>query len=156
MSRIRFEEVTKDNLWPISKLSDTLTPNQKKCVASNAYSVAQAHYYPDNAWFRGVYLGDEPIGFVMVDVQMDDIPEEDTPSIMLWRFMISRDHQNKGYGKEALDLIVEQFKDQGYKYFYTSCTLTEEGPFDFYVKYGFVDTGIMEDDEELLKMAFPT
>lgn len=36
MKRIHFEDVTVDSLWEVTKLSNTLTPNQKECVADNA------------------------------------------------------------------------------------------------------------------------
>lgn len=45
--RINFVDVNADNLSEICQLSNTLTESQKKCVASNAYSIAQAHYYPE-------------------------------------------------------------------------------------------------------------
>jgi diamine N-acetyltransferase len=151
MGKINLIEVTKDNLYEICKLSNTLNETQGKFVATNSYSIAQAHYYPESAWFRGIYLDETPIGFVMVDVVMDDSPEEEKPSVMLWRFMIGREHQGKGYAKKVIDILSEKFSNEGKKYFYTSCGLGEGGPYDFYIKQGFIDTGIMDGDEQLLK-----
>jgi len=152
-SRIKLVDITADNLSEICKLSNTLTDSQKKCVATNAYSIAQAHYYPETAWFKGIYLieGSVPIGFVMLDHVFDDIPESDKPGIYLWRFMIKLDAQKNGYGREVLDLIADKFKSEGKKTLYTSCVMEEaDSPYHFYIKYGFIDTGLKEDDEQFL------
>ncbi len=153
--RVRLVEITAENLGDVCQLSNTLSDSQKNCVASNAYSIAQAHYYPEKAWFRGIYLNDQetPIGFIMLDTVADDVPGETEPCLFLWRFMIRKDFQNKGYGKEALDIVAEKFKAEGKKVFYTSCVVDEaEGPYPFYLRYGFIDTGMQEDGEQILKM----
>lgn len=152
--RIGFKEINKENLSDICSLSNSLTDNQKKCVATNAYSIAQAHYNLDRAWFRGIYLRekDKPIGFIMVDFVADDVPGETQPSIFLWRFMIAKDYQKKGYASEALDLVADIFKAQGKQIFYTSCVeKNDESPLPFYKKYGFENTNIEEDEEIVLK-----
>ena len=144
--------VTADNLRDVMKLSDTLTESQSHCVARNAVSVAQAHV-ADTAWMRAVCLGDEPIGFVMVNLHDGDIPAADQPSVFLWRFMIARRWQRRGYGAEALDQLVRIFGERGIRSIYTSCVLEEpEGPYGFYLGYGFVDTGVKDDDEEILRL----
>jgi diamine N-acetyltransferase len=140
------------NLAEVCKLSDTLSPEQQKCVAPNVYSIAQAHFSPDIAWFKAIYLDENPIGFIMVDTEEEEIPEEEKPCIVLWRFMIAKDFQGKGYGKKALDLVADKFRKEEKKYFYTSCVMAEISPYQFYLKYGFEDTGIMEEKEEILKM----
>ena len=154
MHEVKLVEMNMENLVKVCKLSDTLTPEQQKCVAPNVYSVAQAHFAPDHAWFRAIYLDEEPIGFIMVDIKLDDddIPQEEKPSVMLWRFMIAKDYQGKGYGKKALDIVTDKFRKEGNKYFYTSCVLGEVSPYQFYLNYGFVDTGEMDDEEEILKL----
>jgi len=152
MESIRLKEITLDNLKAVCQLSDTLTPQQQKCVSSNAYSIAQAHYCKERAWFRAIYLEDEPIGFVMVDVKLDEdkLTEDEKPSVMLWRFMIGRDFQRKGYGKKVLDLLVEKFRQASNRYLFTSCRMGEGSPYQFYLNYGFIDTGLMQADEKIL------
>jgi len=149
---IQLKEITLDNLRAVCQLSDTLTPQQQQCVSSNAYSIAQAHYCKERAWFRAIYLEDEPIGFVMVDVKLDEdkLTEDEKPSVMLWRFMIARDFQGKGYGKKVLDRLVEKFRQASYRYFFTSCRMGEGSPYHFYLSYGFKDTGLMQNDEKIL------
>jgi diamine N-acetyltransferase len=151
--RIKFVDINADNLSEICQLSNSLTESQKNCVASNAYSIAQAHYYPEKAWFKGIYLTEAsiPIGFIMLDVVADDLPEVDKPGVYLWRFMMKYEYQKQGYGRECLDLISEKFKLEGKKTIYTSCVKEEaDSPYHFYIKYGFVDTGLVEDNEQVL------
>ena len=78
----------------------TLTDSQMQCVAPNAVSIAQAHFW-DAAWFRAVCQGDKPIGFVMVDTLVTDVPEANQPAVMLWRFMIGKPWQPKGCGRRS-------------------------------------------------------
>ena len=137
MSEVRLVEMNMKNLVRVCKLSDTLSPEQQKCVAPNVYSVAQAHFAPDNAWFRAIYLDEEPIGFIMVDVnpEEEEIPDGERPSVMLWRFMIGSEYQGKGYGKKALDLVTDKFRKEGNQHFFTSCVMGDVSPYQFYLNY---------------------
>lgn len=152
MESFQWTDITKENLSEVCALSTTLSENHQKCVASNAYSIAQAHYYPEHAWFKALAIGEKPIGFIMVDINPEDLPMEDLPAVFLWRFMLGSAYQKKGYGKLALDMLVEKCREENKKTLYVSCELTEEGPYDFYIKYGFLDTGKQEDGEQILKL----
>lgn len=154
--QITLRPVTRDNLRAVMRLSETLTESQSRCVAPNVVSVAQAHVSPA-AWMRAIYLGEEPIGFVMVDLAEDDhVPPADCPAVVLWLFMIGRPWQGKGYGKRVLDLLVEHFARRGIRTMYTSVVLEEpEGPYGFYIKYGFTDTGVKHEGEQVLRLVLP-
>lgn len=80
----------------------------------------------------------------------EDIPKEDQPSYYLWRFMMAYPFQNKGYGKKVLDLIIDKARNEHQSYLYTSCEMEGDMPYQFYIKYGFIDTGI-NDGEQVLK-----
>ena len=154
--QITLRPVTSNNLRALIRLSETLTESQSHCVAPNAVSVAQAHV-SESAWMRAIYLGDEPIGFVMVDLTEDDrVPASDRPAVGLWRFMIGGPWQRKGYGRQVLDQLVSHFASRGVRTMYTSVVLEEpEGPYGFYLQYGFTDTGVKEENEEVLRLALP-
>ena len=107
-TNITLREINDDNLYQVLRLFDTLTPYQKNCMSPNAYSLSEAYLYPDLAWPRAIYLGEEPIGFVMLSIREKKIKVEDQPGHFLWRFMIARPFQRKGYGSKALNLIVEK------------------------------------------------
>ena len=51
-AEVSLREITADTVATICKLSDTLVESQKRMVAPNALSIAQAHF-SQHAWFRG-------------------------------------------------------------------------------------------------------
>jgi diamine N-acetyltransferase len=53
---VTLREITHETLGAILKLK--VAPSQESFVASNAVSIAQAHFQPETAWFRGIYAGD--------------------------------------------------------------------------------------------------
>lgn len=154
MGDIRLVEVDSDNFDEVCALSETLSLEQRKSVASNIESLAQAYLSRDTAWPRAVYAGATLVGFVMLDTEDDDSDDDDYegPLWELWRFMIAGPHQGKGYGRQVLDLLCAKARAAGIKYLFTSCVLGEVSPYNFYIKYGFVDTGKMDDDEQILKL----
>jgi catechol 2,3-dioxygenase-like lactoylglutathione lyase family enzyme/ribosomal protein S18 acetylase RimI-like enzyme len=152
---LELQVVTADNLDALMRLSDGLTESQRRCVAHNAKSVAQGSLC-NSSWYRVIRLGSTPIGFIMLDLLADDIPESDQPAIYLWRFMIGRAWQGQGYGRRALDQTIGHFGRQGVVSVYASCVLEEvDSPFKFYLKYGFEDTGRDEDGERILRYVIP-
>ncbi len=152
MPKITLKRVTSKNFDQVVRLTNTLTEAQKKCVAPNIASLAQAYVNKKRAWPRAIYLDHKPIGFVMLALWDDDIPKEDLPAYFLWRLMIEKDEQQKGYGSKALDIIKEKCLKDQVKTLYTSCDMKGDQPYQFYINYGFIDTGITDDDEQILKM----
>jgi diamine N-acetyltransferase len=63
-AHITLREITQATLHAILNL--TVAPQQTHFVASNAVSIAEAHFAPEMAWFRAVYADDIPVGFVML------------------------------------------------------------------------------------------
>ncbi len=141
---ISLREITKDTLGPILRVK--VRPDQDQFVANNAVSIAQAHFH-DDAWFRGIYKGDDPVGFVMLSV----IPEK--AEYFLWRFLIGAEHQGKGYGRAAIELLIDHVRTlPDAKAFFLSHAKGEGGPGPFYEKLGFVYTGEEEEGELLMKL----
>src|SRR5262245_4649776 len=131
---VQLKEITKANLREVLRLK--VAPEQEKFVAPNAVSIAQAYFDRDTAWFRAIYDGDTPVGFLM----LDDKPE--VPSYTLWRFMIDARYQRKGIGREALALLFAHVKARpGAKEILTSCVDAPGGPGPFYEGLGFAYTG---------------
>jgi len=151
MPRISLKRITNKNFNEVVKLSDTLSDYQKKCVAPNVVSLAQAYVNKKKAWPRAIYLGKMLIGFIMLALWDEDIPKEDWPAYYVWRFMIAKNYQKQGFGTKVLDIIKEKCIKDKIKSLYISCEMDGNQPYDFYIKYGFVDTGI-NDGEQILKM----
>jgi diamine N-acetyltransferase len=75
----------------------------------------------------------------------------DCPGVFLWRFMIGGPWQGKGYGKQALEKLIQHLKAMGIPLLYTSCRRGEGSPEGFYRKSGFIPTGghYGEGDDEI-------
>lgn len=141
---LQLREVTRENLREILRLK--VAPEQEKFVAPNAVSIAQAYFHRDTAWFRAIYDGETPVGFVM----LDDNPNE--PRYTLWRFMIDASHQRKGHGRRALELLFEHVKSRpGAREIYTSCVDAPGGPGPFYEGLGFTYTGELDEGERVMR-----
>jgi diamine N-acetyltransferase len=65
---VTLREITKDNWRDLLRLK--VAPSQEQFVASNAMSIAEAHFNPEVAWFRAIYAGDVPVGFLMLRVML--------------------------------------------------------------------------------------
>jgi diamine N-acetyltransferase len=137
---VSLREITRETLGAVLGLK--VAPEQERFVASNAVSIAQAHFHPENAWFRAIYAEDEPVGFVM----LHDQPEE--AKYYLWRFMIDRRYQGRGFGARALELLMDHVRTRpGATELLLSCVPGEGGPGPFYERLGFAYTGEVDEDE---------
>ena len=145
---IRLVEITLENLTAVLNLA--VSPAQQNFVASNARSLAQAHYHPE-AWPRALATGDPAgdatgtsfVGFVMLDVQAG--PD----TIYLWRLMIDAAHQRSGYGRGAMAAIVAHVRTlPGITRLLLSFVDAPGSPEPFYARLGFIRTGNCIDGEE--------
>jgi len=144
---LSLREIGEDTVVRVCFLSDTLVEPQKYMVAPNAISLAQALVNP-KAWYRAVYAGKMLVGFIML---YDDEQEAD---YFLWRFMVSRPCQGRGYGTQAIQQLVEYVKTRpNARELGVSCGVGPGSPQGFYEKVGFVSTGEFDDGELVLKMS---
>jgi diamine N-acetyltransferase len=143
---ISLREVNKENLGDVLRLA--VAPEQERFVASVAVSIAQAHFYGEHAWFRAIYVDDTAVGFVM----LDDRPEKS--KYHLWRFMIDKRYQGRGFGAHALELVMNHVRTRpGATELSLSCVPDDGGPGPFYEKLGFVYTGEVEEGELVMRRA---
>ncbi len=132
-AEVSLREVTAQTVRTVCALS--VSPDQRRLVASNAESIAEA-YFSDEAWFRAIYADETPVGFVM----LYDDPRE--PRYYLWRFMIDGGHQGKGYGRRAMELLIEHVKTRPMaEELLLSYVPGEGSPEGFYRGLGFEPAG---------------
>ena len=112
---LHLEKITKANASEIINLK--VNKEQKEFVASNALSLAHAYVALSNnqaVYPFGIYLGNKPIGFIMLGFDAhflsDDDPDVLKKQYFIWRFMIDKRYQGKGYGKKAFKLAIEFIK----------------------------------------------
>ena len=141
---ITLQEITQETLYPILRLQ--VAEDQRSFVAPNAKSIAEAHFSKE-AWFRGIYLGDQPVGFVML------YADTEKPEYFLWRLMIDKDHQGNGFGYQAMQQVIEHVKTlPNADELLTSYVPGDGNPSPFYQKLGFEETGEVIDGENVLKL----
>ena len=64
--------------------------------------------------------------------------------------MIDEKHQGKGYGKLALNQVIDWVRSlEAFEEIRTSYVPTKNGADGFYEKFGFVETGKLEDSNEI-------
>ena len=102
---LNFVPITEDNYRECIRLK--VKEEQAKYVSdNNAYALAKAYVFRDESFPYAIYLGDLMIGFVLIRNR------EDLGNYAIEKIMIARDYQGKGYGKEALSLIIRNMKKE--------------------------------------------
>jgi diamine N-acetyltransferase len=147
---ITLREISDANRALVRALS--VTPSQEVFVASVAESLAEAASTPEgNPWYRAIYAGDEPVGFVMLSWAVTPAPGIIGPWF-LWRLLIDQDHQGRGIGRAALGQVVELIRANGATELLTSYHPGEGEPWPFYERFGFRPTGALDHGEIVLSL----
>ena len=152
---LELKKINRNNIGEILKLE--VFDNQKSFVATNNSSIIEAYIAitEDNDVFTfGIYKDETPIGFLMIgyDVNSDD---EGAPSIVkgnynIWRLMIDKKFQGKGFGKKAMDLALEFvkiFPCGTAKYCWLSYESDNNVARQLYKSVGFVETDEKDGEE---------
>lgn len=143
---VTLREITRDTVREVMRLD--VAERQAGFVAPNSVSIAQAHCEP-KAWFRAVYAGEEAVGFVMVH------EDPGKSEYFLWRLMIAHRHQGNGYGRRAMEMVIERVKTlPGADRLVTSYVPGDGSPGGFYHHIGFTDTGEEEHGELVTVLEF--
>ena len=144
---ITLREVTAETVRAVTSLR--VAPEQEGYVASNAVSIAQA-YFARDAWFRAIHADEDLIGLAMLRDGTLLQSENAKPEISLWRFMVAQEYQKRGYGREALSLLVSHARSRpGVTTLETSYVQGPHGPKDFYLAFGFHHTGVVKASGEV-------
>ena len=139
---VTLRQVTENTLFDVLDLK--VAPAQESFVAPNAVSIAEAHF-SKHAWFRAIYADETPVGFMMLH---DEPDAAKGPIYYLWRFMIDARYQKLGFGRQAMQLIIEHVKTRpNASQLLLSYVPEEGGPQKFYEGLGFEHTGHQEDGE---------
>lgn len=141
---ITLRKITPDNIEDVCKLR--VSEDQEKFVSTTAHSLAQAYAYRETAYPYAIYADETPVGFLMFGFY------ECRNQYTLWKFLIDKEHQNKGYGRAALLLGIEQMKKQyGIRELYTGVILGNEAAEHLYQSVGFRLTGLIENGMKELR-----
>jgi diamine N-acetyltransferase len=146
---LHLETITKDN-W-VKAISLRVREDQVNFVASNAVSLAQLNFL-ENFYAKGIYHSEEMIGFALYGI------DEDDNEYWIYRMMIDQKHQGKGYGKEAIQLIIDHIraiKDDHHQTITLSYEPTNDHAKHIYEKMGFAEIeGLLISDEQVARYTF--
>jgi AraC-like DNA-binding protein/GNAT superfamily N-acetyltransferase len=146
---VALREITGANREAVLALS--VAPGQERFVSSVSYSLREAAEYPQaKPWYRAVYVGDEPVGFVMLSWNVEPQPPEINGPWFLWKLLIDQRHQGRGYGLAVVRRIVELVHAEGATELLTSYVPAADGPEGFYQRLGFVPTGELDPEGEVI------
>ncbi len=148
---IRLVQVDTSNFSSLLDLQ--VNESQKDYVADNAYSLAQA--YACSAEGRsvqpfGIYDGDVPVGFLMISYNCFNseeawggpVPYYVKDSYYIWRFMVDKKYQGRGYGKAAMALLLNHIKSfplGSARYCWISYEPQNAAARNLYLSTGFVE-----------------
>ena len=149
LDQLHLEKITWDNCDAIMNLH--VAKEQRDFVASNKDSFVDGFVRIIDEGKKvfpfGIYLGKKPVGFIMItyDVGEDNGEEPSAEwflrnSYFIWRFMIDRRYQGKGYGRKAMELaldFIRTFPAGEAKYCWLSYEPKNEVARKLYASFGF-------------------
>jgi diamine N-acetyltransferase len=144
---VRLEEVTADNWRAVTDLA--LEDAQEDHVSSNRESLEESRRNPC-ARPRAVYAGRTLVGFLMYE-PLEAYGKPHQASI--YRLMIDKRHQGKGYGRAALARAIEEIQQDPRIRTIRICYTPDNPAKTLYASFGFVEIGRDEDGEVIAERA---
>ena len=152
---VYLKQAERKDLWKLLRLR--VDKGQRTFVASNLVSfmdAREARKANGIALPFGIYADGLPVGFLMIGYDTDeswsDPPEIAKGNYNLWRFMIDRRYQNRGYGRQALRQALEfirTFPCGEAEYCWLSFAPENDVARRLYRSFGFRETGEKDGDE---------
>ena len=138
---IKLTGVTEENWLEVADLS--VKDNQKKYVAPVIGILARGYVYRDcNSRIYVIENDGTIVGASLVREFTDEPLGYD-----LQQFMIDQRYQGKGYGSEALRLILDELRKEGHYDHVEVCVDRDDiAAIQLYKKHGFVDSWYIDKD----------
>ncbi|MDE6924605.1 MAG: GNAT family N-acetyltransferase [Acetatifactor sp.] len=139
---INLREITEENF--IDAFNLKLAPEQARFVSHPIRSLAQAYVYREQCQPFGIYEGDTMIGYIMV------IFDYGINEYNVWHMMIDESNQRRGYGRVALDRVLDYIKDKPFgssDRVTLTCNRDNIQALNLYKSRGFTETGAVDEDE---------
>ena len=146
---VTFREITDENRTAVLALN--VASEQERFVGSVRGALEDAAEYPQaNPWYRALFVSGEPVGFVMLSWNVEPQPPEIIGPWFMWKLLIDERHQGHGYGSQTVRLIAELVRAEGATELLTSYVPADGGPEEFYRRLGFVPTGELDVNGEII------
>ena len=143
---IEFREIDRNNFFDVIKLS--VADGQKEFVAPNLVSIAQAKAFPECICLS-IYHNNILVGFTMYCIDYED------KEYWISRLMIDEKYQSKGYGKAAMEKLIDRIKeDKKHEVIYISFEPENTWAKHLYEKLGFAADGRVIEGEAVYKLEY--
>ena len=154
---IHLEKITYKNALDVCELS--IFEEQYAFVADNEESLVEAYLAVTSeasyAYPFAIFDDDTLVGFLMLGYNEAALEGPDAPAALrnnysLWRLMIDKRYQRKGFGREAVRLALEFIRTWPHgkaEACATSYNPENEVARKLYASFGFVENGEMDEDE---------
>jgi diamine N-acetyltransferase len=149
LPNVVFREVDERTLEAV--LAVTLAPEQLTYVGTVSEALDEAREVPEGKpWYRAVFDGELAVGFVMLSWNVQPSPPEIIGPWYLWKLIVDRRYQGRGYGRAIINRVVETVRAEGAETLLTSYALGPDNPGPFYQHVGFIPTGGVNIDGEII------
>jgi len=147
-TKIELRNIDDTNIENVIRLE--VADDQKQYISSNQVSLQDALDNKEVARPFAIYADGKLVGFTMFAFDLEF--EDPNDRYWLWRFMIDKNLQGKGYGSAALKMIIEYFRNYGAGYIKLSTKETNKVALSLYRKFGFKENGEMNGEEMVLQL----
>jgi putative membrane protein len=136
---VTLREITEANIDWVGEVR--VVGAQRFHVASVAKTFWQSRGR-DDFWMRAIFAGEDPVGFVCVRLKGEEA--------YLARLIVDFRHQGRGYGKEAIRLLLEHVRRlPGCNRVTLSHVPSNASIARLYERFGFRHTGVVDEDGEV-------
>ncbi|WP_308634936.1 GNAT family N-acetyltransferase [Paenibacillus silvisoli] len=152
---ITLRKITLENRRAIFNLE--VSEDQRRFVASNLSSVASCYVIATNGGHPfpfAIYADEQPVGFIMITYRITsyDVPSIAEDGYCILRLMIAKEHQRKGYGREAIKealAFIRTFPAGPAQYCWIHYNPENEPARKLYESFGFRDNGEIIGEEHI-------
>ena len=141
-NKIELIEITAENWREVVQLE--VNPEQSQYIADPSYYLLLCHY--GKIWHPlAIQLNQQIIGFMMWAIDPDD------HSGWIGGFLIDANWQGKGFGKQAVETMLNYFQETLQINHFALSVQPENPAFNLYERIGFVKTEEWEDNEIVMR-----
>lgn len=161
---VEIKPVNHDNWLACIELE--VDETQRPFVNPNIFSLAEAYAHSDanakdaDEYYRcipfAIYRDNHMVGFAMITYEKES-DFDDTPAYEIYRIMIDKKYQGNGYGKQAIELLIDYIKT--FPYGKADAITVEWHPENIvsekiFLSYGFTIVGNEDDGAVVARLNF--